>query len=157
MRTAYPKAANAAYPYRAVRVAVWCYRGQPTTPQSDAFLRFGRRCKWSSFGSLSPTKYTYAGKHNNENLAYLCGILLGGFFLLALLGPPRFGGFAGRLGPLFGRHLRSADFSPLLPQASLAPRLLDFSLRPCSDSSLGGQARQDEKLGHVNIDTGQTK
>ena len=68
-------------------------------------------------------------------------------FLLPSLSPTHLSSFVSRLGPLFGRHLRSANFSPLLPQASLAPRLLNFSLRPCSDSSLGGQALQAEKLG----------
>lgn len=32
------------------------------------------QCKWSNFGSLSPSNYTYAVKPSNGNLAYLCGI-----------------------------------------------------------------------------------
>ncbi len=65
----------------------------------------------SSFGSLSPTNYTFPGKHNNGNLAYLWEmrlvgeVLLGGFFLLALLIPPRLSRFAGYLFPSFGREL----------------------------------------------------
>jgi len=62
------------------------------------------------------------------------------------LSPTCLSSFVVRLGPLFGCHLRGVGFIALLLQASLALRLLDSSLRPCSDSSLGEQARQGEKL-----------
>jgi hypothetical protein len=46
--------------------------------------------------------------------------------------------------PSSGVIFAARGFSPLLLHASLALGLLDSSLRPCSDSSLGEQARQGE-------------
>src|SRR5215216_5342082 len=41
-------------------------------------------------------------------------VVLRGFFLLTLLGPPRFGGFLGYRGSLFRREFFGAGFAPLL-------------------------------------------
>ena len=94
----------------------------------------------SSFGSLSPPNYTWPGKHHNGYLAYLCGILpvgellLGGFFLLALLSPTCLSRFAGYFFSSFGREFFGAGFaalaSPELAQESgrLAPLFLGHAV-----------------------------
>src|SRR5829696_1213751 len=103
-----------AVPYPA-RVAGPCYRGRLTTPQSESFPHFGRRCTRSNLGSLSPSKCTSTPTHPKGDLAYLCGFLLRRLVLLALLSPTRFGSFAGRFGPLFGRHVLGACLAALGP------------------------------------------